>query len=163
MMAENDDITLEQFVDLKLSANALMADRVLPDLLAAAENDPNPDMQAAVKVLGDWDRTFSRENRGGILFEEWAKLFAGPRMTGQAGFAVPWSADDPINTPFGIKDPAASVEMLRKAIASTREKYGVIDPVMAALAIWARSMLSHGPSLTKRACARRRMARHGLQ
>jgi acyl-homoserine lactone acylase PvdQ len=50
-------------------------------------------------------------------------------MTGLDGFAVPWSADDPIHTPSGLKDPVASVDLLRKAIASTREKYGMIDPV----------------------------------
>jgi len=129
MMVEAENLTLEELVELKLSANALMADRVLPDLLVAAANDPDPDMQAAVQILSDWDRTFSSDNRAGVLFEEWAKLFTGPRMTGQAGFAVPWSADDPINTPSGLKDPAAAVEQLRKAIASTKEKYGKIDPV----------------------------------
>lgn len=129
MMAEAENLTLDDFVALKLSANALMADRVLPDLLAAAANDPDPEMQAAVQILSDWDRTFSSDNRAGVLFEEWAKLFSGPRMTGQAGFAVPWSADDPVNTPSGLKDPAAAVEQLRKAIASTKEKYGKIDPV----------------------------------
>jgi acyl-homoserine lactone acylase PvdQ len=129
MMTEAKDLTLDDFVKLKLSSRALMADRVLPDLLAEASKDSDPDMQKAVQVLTDWDRTFSRENRGGVLFEEWAKLFAGPRMTGLDGFAVPWSADDPIHTPSGLKDPVASVDLLRKAIASTREKYGMIDPV----------------------------------
>jgi len=129
MMTEADDLTLDDFVKLKLSSRALMADRVLPDLLAEASKDSDPDMQKAVQVLSDWDRTFSTENRGGVLFEEWAKLFAGPRMTGLDGFAVPWSADDPIHTPSGLKDPAASVDLLRKAIVSTKEKYGMIDPV----------------------------------
>lgn len=129
MMVEAENLTLEDFVALKLSADALMADRVLPDLIAAASSDPNPDMQAAIEVLSGWDRTFSSDNRAGVLFEEWAKLFSGPRMTGQASFAVPWSADDPIATPSGLKDPAAAVEQLRKAIASTKEKYGRIDPV----------------------------------
>ncbi len=129
MMTEAKDLTLDDFVKLKLSSRALMADRVLPDLLAEASKDSDPDMQKAVQVLSDWDRTFSRENRGGVLFEEWAKLFSGPRMTGLDGFAVPWSADDPIHTPSGLKDPAASVDLLRKAIISTKEKYGMIDPV----------------------------------
>ncbi len=129
MMVDAESLTLEELVALKLSADALMADRVLPDLLAAAANDPDPDMQAAIEVLSDWDRTFSSDNRAGVLFEEWAKLFAGPRMTGQAGFAVPWAAEDPINTPSGLKDTAAAVEQLRKAIAFTKEKYGRIDPV----------------------------------
>ncbi|OYW83126.1 MAG: acylase, partial [Hyphomonas sp. 32-62-5] len=37
--------------------------------------------------------------------------------------------EDPINTPSGLKDPDAAVEQLRQAIASTKEKYGRIDPV----------------------------------
>ena len=129
MMVNAKDLTFDDFVRLKLSNRALMADRVLPDLLAEASKDPDPDMQKAVQVLTDWDRTFSKENRGGVLFEEWAKLFAGPRMTGQDGFAIPWSADDPISTPSGLKDPKAAVEMLHKAITSTKMKYGQIDPV----------------------------------
>ena len=106
-----------------------MADRVLPDLLTAASEDDDPDMEKAVEVLTNWDRTFSADNRGGVLFEEWAKLFAGPRMSGLDGFAVPWSADEPINTPSGLKDPQAAVEQLRQAIAKTKETYGQIDPV----------------------------------
>ena len=129
MMKDADKITFDDFVDLKLSKHALMADRVLPDLLAAASEDSDTDMQEAVRILTEWDRSFSKENRGGVLFEAWGKLFAGPRMTGQGGFAVPWSADDPINTPSGLKDPAAAVEMLRTAIASTKESYGMLDPV----------------------------------
>ncbi|MEZ6002214.1 acylase [Hyphomonas sp.] len=129
MMTGADDITFDEFVELKLSAEALMADRVLPDLLAAAAADEDPDMQKAVETLSAWDRTFSADNRAGVLFEEWAKLFAGPRMSGQDGFAVAWSAEDPINTPSGLKDPASGVELLRKAIAITKEKFGVIDPV----------------------------------
>ena len=129
MMTKAKDLTLDDFVDLKLSSRALMADRVLPDLLAEASKNTDPDMQKAVQILTDWDRTFSMDNRAGVLFEEWGKLFAGPRMTGVDGFAVPWSADDPINTPSGLKDPKAAVELLRKAIASTKMKYGTIDPV----------------------------------
>ena len=129
MMTENDDISFDEFVALKLSAEALMADRVLPDLLVAASEDESPDMQKAVEILSGWDRTFSSDNRAGVLFEAWAKLFAGPRMSGQDGFAIPWSADDPINTPTGLKDPEGAVDLLREAIVSTREKYGKIDPV----------------------------------
>ena len=113
MMTGSDDITFEEFVGLKLSAKALMAERVLPDLLAAAAEDDDPDTQKAVEILSAWDRTFSSDNRAGVLFEEWAKLFAGPRMSGQEGFAIPWSAEDPINTPAGLKDPQAGVELLR--------------------------------------------------
>lgn len=129
MLQDAGQLTLDELVTLKLSARALMADRVLPDLLAAAADDPDPAMQQAVSILAAWDRTFSKDNRAGVLFEAWSKLFAGPTLAGVDGFAVPWSAEAPITTPSGLKDPAAAVELLREAITATRASFGRIDPV----------------------------------
>jgi len=127
MMAEGGKISFEKFIELKLSSHALMADRVLPDLLAAAKSDPDPEVQAAVTLLGGWNRSYDADNRAGLLFEEWAKLFAGPTFNRQTNYAVAWSAADPIATPRGIKDAPAAVDMLKKAIAETKRKYGAID------------------------------------
>jgi len=127
MMSENDRITFQKFMDLKQSTRCLIADRTLPDLLAAAKADPDPDMQAAVKLLSTWDHEYSKETRAGLLFEEWAQLFAGARFTSPANYAVPFDAARATSTPTGIKDPAAAVEMLRRAIVATRQKYGAID------------------------------------
>ena len=127
MMAENDKLTLERFKDLKLSTHALMADRVLPDLIPSALKDKDPEVQAAARLLAAWDRSFTADVRAGLLFEEWAKLFAGPTFAGQAGYAIPWSQDRPTSTPYGIKDNAAAVEQLRTAIANTKKKYGAVD------------------------------------
>lgn len=128
MMTMAEDLTLDDLVSLKLSANAVMADRVLPDLIMAARADSDPDIRAAADLFEGWDRTFAPESRAAVLFENWAKLFAGPRMTGQSGFATPWSADNPITTPSGLANPEAALELLRRAIDSTRETYGRIDP-----------------------------------
>jgi acyl-homoserine-lactone acylase len=127
LMAEHDGLTLESFRDLKLSEHALMADRVLPDLLPAASADADPEVRAAAALLAQWDRNFTADARGALLFEEWARLFAGNSFSGQSNYTVPWSAAEPISTPRGIKDPAAAVAMLRKAINETRRKYGAID------------------------------------
>ncbi|WP_184716603.1 acylase [Caulobacter sp.] len=127
LMAENDKISLDRFKQLKLSTNALMADRVLPELVPAALKDKDPEVQAAARLLAGWDRNFTAESRAGLLFEEWAKLFAGPTFAGQGGYAIPWTEQRPISTPYGLKDPAAAVEQLRTAIANTKKKYGAID------------------------------------
>ncbi|MBY0495425.1 MAG: penicillin acylase family protein [Cyanobacteria bacterium] len=127
MMAENEKITFEKFVQLKLSTRSLLADRTLPDLIAAAKDNPAPDLQAAVKLLSDWDRNYSSNNRAGLLFEEWARLFAGPNFGGQANYAVAFDAAKPTSTPTGIKDPAAAVKMLGEAIVTTTQKYGALD------------------------------------
>jgi acyl-homoserine lactone acylase PvdQ len=127
MMAENEKITYERFIELKLSTRSLLADRTLPDLIAAAKADPGEDMQAAVKLLSEWDHNYSKDNRAGLLFEEWARLFAGPNFGGVANYAVPFDGARATSTPSGIKDPVAAVEMLRQAIVTTRTKYGTLD------------------------------------
>jgi acyl-homoserine-lactone acylase len=40
---------------------------------------------------------------------------------------VQFSADKAVSTPYGLRDPVAGVEMLRKAIATTKSKYGALD------------------------------------
>jgi acyl-homoserine lactone acylase PvdQ len=129
LMVENDKLTLQKMMELKLTNRSVFADRTLPDLIAAAKTDPDPDVQAAVKLLSEWDHVYSKENRAGLLFEEWGRLFAGNAFTGQANWAVPFDAAKPISTPTGIKDPAAAVQMLRQAIGETKKKYGALDRV----------------------------------
>lgn len=129
MMAEHDRITFEKFRELKLSTRSLLADRTLPDLLAAAKGDASADTQAAVKLLSEWDHVYSKDNRAGLLFEEWARLFAGPGFTGVANYKVPFDPANATSTPTGIKDPSAAVKMLREAIVSTKAKYGALDRV----------------------------------
>jgi acyl-homoserine lactone acylase PvdQ len=129
MIAEHEKITFEKFRELKLSTRSLFADRTLPDLLTAAKGDAAPEMQAAVKLLGEWDHVYSTDNRAGLLFEEWARLFAGPGFGGQANWKVPFDPANATSTPTGIKDPAAAVKMLRQAIVATKEKYGALDRV----------------------------------
>jgi acyl-homoserine lactone acylase PvdQ len=129
MIAEHEKITFETFIELKLSTRSLLADRTLPDLIAAAKADPSADMQAAVTLLSEWDHMYSQDNRAGLLFEEWARLFAGPAFGGQANYAVPFDGAHATSTPSGIKDPAAAVTMLRQAIVETKTKYGALDRV----------------------------------
>ena len=129
MIAENEKITFEKFVELKLSTRSLLADRTLPDLIAAAKTDRDADMQAAVTLLSEWDHIYSKDARAGLLFEEWARLFAGPSFGGQTNYAVPFDASKATSTPSGIKNPAAAVKMLRQAIVETRTKYGALDRV----------------------------------
>jgi acyl-homoserine-lactone acylase len=129
MMSENEKLTLDRFVELKLSTRSLLADRTLPELLAVARTSPDADMQAAVALLSAWDHDYSKDNRAGLLFEEWAKLFAGPAFTGVSNYAVPFDTARATSTPTGIKNPAAALQMLRTAIANTRARYGAIDRV----------------------------------
>ena len=130
MIAENDKITFEKFVELKLSTRSLLADRTLPDLLAAAKADPSAEMQAAVKLLSEWDHIYSKDNRAGPAVRGMGAAVCRQRFhRRQTNYAVPFDGAKATSTPSGIKDPAAAVKMLRQAIAATKTKYGALDRV----------------------------------
>lgn len=131
MLVDEEKVSFEEMVELKLSAQATALDRLLPDLIDAASSDPDPEVQQAVELLRNWDGEFDSDAQGALLFEEFmtpfaSKPFAFP-YSEQDGYAVPWSLEAPLTTPSGIKDKPAALEMLKGAIASTKEKYGSID------------------------------------
>ncbi|WP_374468555.1 penicillin acylase family protein [Phenylobacterium sp.] len=127
LMADPPKITFDDFVRRKTSTHVLMADRVLDDLLAAAAGSADADVREAVAVLKAWDRTVDGGARGALLFETWARKFAGPNFLSDANYAVRWDAARPIDTPSGLKDPAAAVEMLKAAAVEARAQYGALD------------------------------------
>jgi acyl-homoserine-lactone acylase len=128
MLAENDDIDFSRFIELKNQAHALAAERMLPVLLDAASHSDDEQVQEAINVLKTWDRNFEADSRGALLFEEWARLLAGDyRIVSQSAYAVPWSMDDPLRTPHGVKDIDAAIKLLKQAAQTTLRLYGAID------------------------------------
>lgn len=127
LLSQTPKLSFDDFVSRKLTTRSLMADRMLPDLLSAAKDSTDPDIQAAVALLSGWDHQDNADSRGALLFETWALLFAPNNFTSQANYAVKWTLDDPLETPRGLKDPAAAVAMLKQAVAKTRQLYGAID------------------------------------
>ncbi|MFT3966718.1 MAG: penicillin acylase family protein [Sphingobium sp.] len=120
-------ISFEDFVAKKVTTRSLMADRMLPDLLKAAEGSTDADVRQAVAILTAWDHRFEPDAKGALLFETWAGIFAPNNFTSQANYAVRWTIDDPLNTPRGLKEPTAAVAMLKQAAVKTKELYGAID------------------------------------
>ena len=127
LLDETPKISFDDFVARKLTTRSSMADRLLPELIDAARNNPDPDIQAAVALLDGWNHRFEADSRGALLFETWALLFAPNNFQSQANYAVKWTLDDPLETPRGLKDPAAAVAMLKEAVQKTRTLYGAID------------------------------------
>ncbi len=127
LMADLPKITFDDFVVRKLTSHVLMTDRVLDELLAAAAASTDPDVQAAAAVLKAWDRTVNADARGALLFEAWARKFAGPTYISDANYKVRWDAAKPIDTPYGLKDPAQAVAMLKAAATEAKASYGALD------------------------------------
>jgi acyl-homoserine-lactone acylase len=127
LMSEPAKISFDDFVKRKLDTHVLMADRVMDDLIAAASGDPDPEVQQAVQLFKAWNRQNDADSKAALLFETWAGKFAGPNFSNDANYRVRWSADAPITTPAGIKDPAQAVTMLKAAILDAKKLYGRID------------------------------------
>lgn len=127
LMADPQKITFDDFVVRKLTSHVLMTDRVLDELLAAAATSDDPEVQSAASVLKAWDRTVNADAKGALLFEAWARKFAGPNYINDANYKVRWDAARPIDTPYGLKDPAQAVAMLKAAATEAKASYGALD------------------------------------
>lgn len=127
LMSQTPKISFDDFVSRKLTTTSLMAERMLPELLTAAAGSNDADVQAAVTLLKGWDHRFEPDSRAALLFETWAGIFAPKNFTDQSNYAVKWTLDDPLETPRGLKGPAAAVAMLKEAVVKTKQLYGAID------------------------------------
>jgi acyl-homoserine-lactone acylase len=128
MLYENKKITYDQFIELKHSTRAELADRILPDLLDATAQYGTPLAQKAADVLKSWDRQAEADSRGGVLFHAWTTRFmGGPLMASQAAFAVPYDLKSPLTTPRGLKDPKKAAAQLDSAAQELQEQFGALD------------------------------------
>lgn len=127
LLRDEPKIGFDDFVRLKLDTRSLMADRLLPPLIAAAAESPDPEIKAAAALLEEWDHRFEADSRAALLFETWARLFSPGNFTSQDNYAAKWSPGDPVDTPSGLEDPAGAVRLLAQAAAETKTRYGALD------------------------------------
>lgn len=95
-----------------------MAEFVLPDLLAAcATTTPTQEARDGCTALRGWDRRNELDSRGAHLFRE----FWRPASQIANVYRLPFTAEQPVNTPAGLKmdDPAVAAKIwdaLTKAV-----------------------------------------------
>ncbi len=119
-----DRFSLEDVVRLKHSYRMLLAERILPDLLAASIHHLPAPPEDAMLTLRNWDRTSAPNSRGGVLFETWWRLY---QANVQQPFATPWSIRLPTTTPSGLANPGEAVNLIRVAADSVRHRFSRID------------------------------------
>ncbi len=133
----------------KESTHLLLADRVLPDLINAANLSRNTTAQAAAAILASWDRNADATSQGAVLFEAWWALVTSQTPADQCPssllplptialdntinlysrhpqFRIGWNAANPVNTPAGLANPAATVPYLICAAALVQAAYGAL-------------------------------------
>jgi acyl-homoserine-lactone acylase len=129
MLSEDPKISFDMLLTKKLSTRSEAADRLLPDLLSAAEIFGTPRAKKAAEVLKTWDRQAEADSRGTLLFWNWSNRFRMPAAaaTSTANFAVPTDVNTPLATPSGIKDPKAAADMLDAAADAVEKQSGALD------------------------------------
>ena len=122
MMTEDPKISYESLIAKKHSTRMELADRVLPDLLKAATSGTE-----AVQVLEKWDRMTDADSRGGVLFQMWVDRY----FRGDGGIAgklrVPFDPNNPNESAYGLKDPAAALATLASVAEEVKKTYGALD------------------------------------
>jgi acyl-homoserine-lactone acylase len=121
LLMSDDSITFEEFIQYKMSTRVEMADRILDDLIQAVRSFGDERAQESADVLQAWDRKVDAESRGAVLFNMWVNEM------GDSLFAIPWSPEDPLNTPDGLADPIAAVKTLESAARKVKKKYDALD------------------------------------
>ncbi len=147
-------LALGQVLAGKESVHMLLADRVLPDLIAAADASGDPTARAAAAVLATWDRNAEPASKGAVLFERWWSIVsANPAIardttidfyTPHPRFRIGWSANDPLNTPSGLAEPVATLPDLIAAARQVQASYGALDVAWGA--VHKTVLVSRGPA-----------------
>jgi acyl-homoserine-lactone acylase len=127
MLHEEPAFTWEKLIADKHSTHLELADRVVDDLVAAAETHGTPLAKQAAAVLKAWDRRAENDSRGTLLFEAFALKFLGPALANRNDFAIALNWREPFATPRGLKDPAKAATQLDEAATETVKRYGALD------------------------------------
>ena len=126
MLAASRRISFDELMDDKWSTRSELADRILPDLIEAADREGDAAARDAAEVLGKWDRCFDPTSRGALLFLAWSDR-GGLSGYAQTGFARPYELRAPLTTPAGLADPRSAVAALSEAARFVVSRYGALD------------------------------------
>jgi acyl-homoserine-lactone acylase len=133
-------LTPAQVILGKESTHMLLADRVLPGrfgLIFAARASGDPIAKEAADTLDAWDHNADAASKGAVLFEAWwATVMNDPTLakdntinfySAHPQFRVGWMASDPVNTPVGLANAAATVPDLILAAQQVAAAYGALN------------------------------------
>jgi acyl-homoserine-lactone acylase len=123
MITEDSKISYDQLIAKKHSTRMELADKVLPDLLKAANGTTD-----AAGVLEAWDRQTDVDSRGAVLFQMFADRYFSAANGGIAArLRVKYDAARPLDSAFGLADPASALTALAAAAEECLKTYGSLD------------------------------------
>ncbi len=122
MITEDAKIGYEQLLAKKHSTRMELADRVLPDLIAAAGNTD------AGRVLAAWDRHTDVDSRGAVLFQLFVDRYFSAATGGMdSKLGVKYDPERPLTSAHGLADAAGAAAALSAAADECMKRYGALD------------------------------------
>ncbi|HEX7063111.1 MAG TPA: acylase [Woeseiaceae bacterium] len=127
-IAEHGKIGIDELQQMLFANRNEAAELVLDDLLALCESTESRSLEAACRVLGNWNRRAELDSRGEHLFREWWRAARGI----DGVWRVPFDPAHPVTTPRGLNtdDPTvrdALVAALEAAVATVQEAGFALD------------------------------------
>ncbi len=127
MLMQEGKLSLEKVVEDKYSTRSQLAERVVDDLIDAANHSGSEMAKQAARILQTWGRTTDAESCGAAMFEFWAEEM---QRRGFPGFyAQPFDPRRPLETPHGLSDPKAAADALDVAAQNLMKVAGRLDVV----------------------------------
>lgn len=121
LIEQTPRFTLDDLVTAKHDTRSLLADRILPDLVAAGLASGDDAAVRAAQVLDKWDRKTDAESRGAFLFSLWLNAMSESHAI---SYGVPGSFESPYSSPQGLADAGQAVEALNH-VAIELDKAGM--------------------------------------
>jgi acyl-homoserine-lactone acylase len=122
MLLADEKISLDEMVVYKHSTLMEAADRILDDLIPAAEKQGSELAKQAANVLAAWDKKANAESKGAVLFTTWLR-----KVGSETAFSIPWDENKPLTTPDGLANPEEAVMQLEAAASQVQKTYGKLD------------------------------------
>jgi len=136
-LLSRQQFSADQVLAGKMSTRLFLADRLLPDLLEAAQKSGDPTAIAAAGVLAGWNHNADAGSRGAFLFEAWYDAYASnpavPKDTTlplyfiYPQFRIGYNPADPLHTPQGLAETTIAVQTLIGVAAGVQQTYGALD------------------------------------
>ncbi|WP_445628000.1 acylase [Nostoc sp. DSM 114167] len=122
MLAEDPKISFAEMIKYKHSTKMELAERILDDLIPAAQKYGDELARHAADILAAWNRNADADSRGAVLFAFWWQ-----EMDKNQTFSIPWSENSPRTTPDGLKNPESAAKALQIAATKVEKAYGKLD------------------------------------
>ncbi|SRX52885.1 penicillin acylase family protein [Aequorivita sp. CIP111184] len=124
LISEAKDLTLEKFIGLKNSTSCLFFFRIKDELEAMKKLTTDPATLEGLNALTSWNGNFDADNMQAAFF---IGYFISPFINYSNFWEIDWSADAPLSTPDGIKDPEKKLKILKGFTEYFKKRYGSLE------------------------------------